>query len=378
MAVLNRRFHTYIKQKNCNPSLIKRNTVTALLISLLSPSSPPCSDNTVLPSRLLLSPPVMISLAPRLGLVLKHSIDVGVGVIDVDRSCVQPVDDLRSWIDVSDLDKFGFVLQRSGSHSGQQPSLANSVRWLQIQTSIATDLRFELKELIPKYQLMNPDIMNTVHEDLRYLAKGPSRYAKRFSTFSINGFSFRTTNRDNGLKTQNSGVFLMSSTPCVASASDANIRNADLSYYGKLEDIIELNYNGRFWVTLFKCKWADITRERGCRKDSWGFTSVNFSRVIHSGDREEDDPYIEASQARMVYFVNDEVNKDWSVVVHLKPRDSYDMGGNEDDEECENEPWLEQNLDSLFENGDNLSLLRDEVDDELLDDDIGEDEHMSE
>ncbi|KAL4344595.1 hypothetical protein AHAS_Ahas11G0194100 [Arachis hypogaea] len=225
---------------------------------------------------------------------------------------------------------------------------------------------------------MNPDIMNTVHEDLRYLARGPSRYAKRFSTFSINGFSFRTTNRDNGLKTPNSGVFLMSSTPCVASASDSNVRNADLSYYDKLEDIIELKYNGQFRVTLFKCKWADTTRERGCRKDSWDFTFVIFSRVIHSGDREEDDPYIEASQARMVYFVNDEVNKDWSVVVHLKPRDSYDMGGNEDDEACEDEPWLEQNLDSLFENGDNLSLLRDEVDDEVLDDDIGEDEHISE
>ncbi|XP_057723796.1 uncharacterized protein LOC130939727 [Arachis stenosperma] len=228
------------------------------------------------------------------------------------------------------------------------------------------------------FTLMNPDIMNTVHEDLRYLARGPSRYAKRFSTFSINGFSFRTTNRDKGLKTQNSGVFLMSSTPCVASASDADVRNGDLSYYGKLEDIIELNYNGRFRVTLFKCKWADTTRERGCRKDNWGFTSINFSRVIHSGDREEDDPYIEVSQARMVYFVNDEVNKDWSVVVHLKPKDSYDMGGNEDDEPCENEPWSEQNLDSLFENGDNLSLLRDEVDDELLDNNIGEDEHMSE
>ncbi|XP_025703788.1 uncharacterized protein [Arachis hypogaea] len=182
------------------------------------------------------------------------------------------------------------------------------------------------------FTLMNPDIMNSMHEDLRYLARGSSRYAKRFSTFSINGFSFQTTNRYNGLKTQNSGVFLMSSTPCVASTSDANVKNANLSYHGKLEDIIELNYNSRFRVTLFKCKWADTTRERGCIKDSWDFTSVNFSRVIHIGDQEEDDPYIEASQARMVYFVNDEVNKDWSVVVHLKPRDSYDMGGKEDDE----------------------------------------------
>ncbi|XP_072065090.1 uncharacterized protein [Arachis hypogaea] len=65
MAVLNCRFHTYIKQKNCNPNLIKRNTVTALSISLLSPSAPPCSDSAVLPSRLLLSPPVTISLGFR-------------------------------------------------------------------------------------------------------------------------------------------------------------------------------------------------------------------------------------------------------------------------------------------------------------------------
>ncbi|QHO49309.1 Deoxyuridine 5'-triphosphate nucleotidohydrolase [Arachis hypogaea] len=37
------------------------------------------------PLGLLLSPPVTISLAPRSGLVLKHSIDVGAGVIDADR-----------------------------------------------------------------------------------------------------------------------------------------------------------------------------------------------------------------------------------------------------------------------------------------------------
>ncbi|KAJ1427612.1 putative transposase, Ptta/En/Spm, plant [Sesbania bispinosa] len=68
------------------------------------------------------------------------------------------------------------------------------------------------------------------------------------------------------------------------------------------------------------------------KKDVWGFSSINFSRLIHTGDREEHDPYIEASQAHMVYYMNDEVNKDWSVVVHLKPRDLYDMGEQGDDE----------------------------------------------
>ncbi|XLS65727.1 hypothetical protein HN51_025701, partial [Arachis hypogaea] len=35
---------------------------------------------------------------PRSGLVLKHSIDVGAGVIDADRILCSTVDDLRSWI----------------------------------------------------------------------------------------------------------------------------------------------------------------------------------------------------------------------------------------------------------------------------------------
>ncbi|KAJ1378342.1 putative transposase, Ptta/En/Spm, plant [Sesbania bispinosa] len=112
-----------------------------------------------------------------------------------------------------------------------------------------------------------------------------------------------------------------------------------------------------------------------------GFTSINFSRLIHIGDREEHDPYIEASQAQMVYYVNDELNKDWSVVVHLKPRDLYDMGEQGDIEICENMPYLEQDLDHFFGDTDDLPLLREDLDDELLSEgnanEVEEDEHMS-
>lgn len=54
--------------------------------------------------------------------------------------------------------------------------------------------------------------------------------------------------------------------------------------------------------------------------------------MIHVGDHEEHDPYIEVSPTEMVYYVNDEVNKDWNVVVHLKPKDLYDMGEQGDTE----------------------------------------------
>lgn len=212
---------------------------------------------------------------------------------------------------------------------------------------------------------MNPDISSSVSNDIKYLAQGPTPHARRFSAFNVNGFKFRTISREHGLKTQNSGVFLTSTTSCIASNTDRNIREADWPYYGKLEDIIELNYFGHFKVTLFKCKWADTTRDRGFFKDPWGFDCINFSRLIHIGDHEEHDPYIEASQAEMVYYVNDEENKDWSIAVHLKPRDSYDMGEG-DTEVCEVQPCPQQDLNEFFRDSDEFPLFREDDNDELL------------
>ncbi|KAH0743977.1 hypothetical protein KY290_031970 [Solanum tuberosum] len=164
---------------------------------------------------------------------------------------------------------------------------------------------------------MNLDISSTVSDDLKFLANGPAPHARRFTIFNINGIKFRTTSREHELKTQNNGVFLTSSTTCIASSSDGNLRLADLPYYEKLEDIIELNYY------------------------------VNFSQLIHIGDREEHDPFIEASQAQMVYYVEDELDKGWNTVVHFKPRDFYDMG--EGENEVLEIEFPVQDLDQFFE-----------------------------
>ncbi|KAK7306021.1 hypothetical protein VNO77_43935 [Canavalia gladiata] len=133
-------------------------------------------------------------------------------------------------------------------------------------------------------RVTNPDITDLVSDDIKYLARGPMSVARRYIAYNINGFKFRTMRRD-----------------------------------------------------------QDTTRERGFRKDAWQFTLVNFSRCIHTGEREEHDPFIEASQAQMVYYVDDEVNKGWSVVVHMMPRDLYDMG-EVGDVICESEAYHEQDL----------------------------------
>ncbi|XP_015947580.2 uncharacterized protein LOC107472580 [Arachis duranensis] len=164
--------------------------------------------------------------------------------------------------------------------------------------------------------------------------------------------------REEGMKTQNSGVYVTSDTRSYASKRDANVAVGGVSYYGRLVDIIELNYSGQFTVVLFKCLWADTTSGRGIRQDVLGHTCVNFANPIHTGDREDDEPYILASEARLVFYVEDEVENGWSVVVHVKPRDLFDMG--EDYEHCEVDLHPQSCMSSLPEfDVEGLRLTRD-------------------
>ncbi|MED6217060.1 hypothetical protein PIB30_014044 [Stylosanthes scabra] len=83
-----------------------------------------------------------------------------------------------------------------------------------------------------------------------------------------------------------------------------------------------------FDIVLFKCIWAETTTPRGLKKD-------------HSG------------------LTNDVDDKEWSVVVHVKPRDLFDMG--EDNELADVGFTPEPGL-NLSRRGDieNLQLAREE------------------
>ncbi|KAH0679422.1 hypothetical protein KY284_020507 [Solanum tuberosum] len=193
-------------------------------------------------------------------------------------------------------------------------------------------------------EIMNPDIAETISDDMKFLAQGPAQDARRFSAYNINGFKFRTLSREQGSKIQNSGVFLISDTSCIASSVDRCARQADLPYYGKLEEIIELNYYGR-----------------GYKTDAWKFNLVNFSKLIHTGDRKDHDPYIEASQENMVHYVDDETDKEWSVVVHLKPRDLFEMGEVDEEDLYENESYQQQEFGQFFDDDyENIKITIDE------------------
>ncbi|KAK2359607.1 hypothetical protein QL285_084963 [Trifolium repens] len=69
-----------------------------------------------------------------------------------------------------------------------------------------------------------------------------------------------------------------------------------------------------------------------------------------------DDPFIFASQAKKVFYVENKRQKDWLVVVHAKVRDVYDLGdGQSNDIDKGNEQVLEEINDN--------DLIRPEADD---------------
>ena len=204
---------------------------------------------------------------------------------------------------------------------------------------------------------MNESI--SIHSiDLKFLAIGLIDCAKRYSAYNVNGFKFRILERDLWLKTQNSGVFGTFGTRSYASSIDNQMRFGVVPYYGRLVDIIKINYHGHVSVVLFKCMWANTASSRGIMTDDFGFTLVSFSHLIHTGDN-DDEPYIHVSEAQMVYYVEDELDKNWCIPVHLKPRDMYNMGEEDVDDFHESEPFEQQNLELSYpDEGGNIQLAR--------------------
>ncbi|GJS73633.1 zinc finger, CCHC-type containing protein [Tanacetum coccineum] len=189
-------------------------------------------------------------------------------------------------------------------------------QWLQEQVAILEKIKFD--------------------EEVVSLASGPRTIAKQYNGIITNGYRFLTRRREEFKKTQNSGV--------IVEVEGGN-------YYGKLSNIIELEYFGGYKVVLFHCDWVDIRSSRGLKKDKYGFPLVNFSRpLIHTGEKLQDDPFIISSQARQVFYIDDLKDAGWSHVIIALPRDIFNMGNKviSDDDESYTQ-CMPYNLPTLYD-----------------------------
>ncbi|KAL4388416.1 hypothetical protein GQ457_09G021810 [Hibiscus cannabinus] len=133
----------------------------------------------------------------------------------------------------------------------------------------------------------------------------------------------------------------------------------------------------QFKVVLFKCDWVDINR--GCKKDKFGFTLVNFSHLAHRGNNLIDDPYVLASQVKKLRdlfdmgdassFEKDEepeqLGLDDSVDTSISSwirndvgADGFDVTPDMENENVDEDPINEQNREAYFRVICNLFYLR--------------------
>ena len=82
----------------------------------------------------------------------------------------------------------------------------------------------------------------TVADHTFWLPKNPNPTVRRYIGYFVNGYWFYTRTRDSRLKTQNSGVTLTALTPSFASFKDQNPISGDVTYYGVIEEIIEVDF----------------------------------------------------------------------------------------------------------------------------------------
>ncbi|KAG8382724.1 hypothetical protein BUALT_Bualt05G0107100 [Buddleja alternifolia] len=164
---------------------------------------------------------------------------------------------------------------------------------------------FFAKWLERRIEVASSEETSLVTEDLLHLAYGPDKWVTHYEGCIVNGLRFHTKQCEMNKKTQNSGVV-------VKVEEESGFRD----YYGVLTDIIQLDYLGNHHVVLFKCDWFE---GKSVQKDKYNYTSFNTSKPWKTNE-----PYVLASQAQQVFYVNDiKLGNDWKIVIEAQGRSSW-------------------------------------------------------
>ncbi|KAL8135095.1 hypothetical protein AgCh_009931 [Apium graveolens] len=161
--------------------------------------------------------------------------------------------------------------------------------------------------------------INEPSSELLNLARGLERAAKKYIGYIVNGFRFHTKKRDAKCTIQNGGVILTALTTSFASSKDKNPTVGDVTYYGAIEEIIEVDYWGAIMVVLFGWCWYEKD------KDCYGITRVNFTKKVQN-----DDPYVLATQVQQVFYIQDCIEKNLHFGLKKLPKEYHDIGTNAD------------------------------------------------
>ena len=112
----------------------------------------------------------------------------------------------------------------------------------------------------------------------------------------MNEVKFISCQRDSRRTTQNNGV-------CVPSEGGHD-------FYGQVENVIVLTYQNNCRVVLFQCRWFGDQDPRKSTRNDNNLTSVYVAKEWY-----KDEPFILGTQAKQVFYLEDNVNgPDWRIV----------------------------------------------------------------
>ena len=123
-----------------------------------------------------------------------------------------------------------------------------------------------------------------------------------YQAYDINGYTFYTKERDKKTSYQNSSVRIECMT---VNEADKRV------YYGTIKEIWELDYV-KVKVALFRCAWIPLGQ---VRIDEYRKTCVNRTTMAYHAD-----PFILASDATHIFFVEDPLHKNCHLAMHGKRR----------------------------------------------------------
>ncbi|XP_057775317.1 uncharacterized protein LOC130994288 [Salvia miltiorrhiza] len=210
-----------------------------------------------------------------------------------------------------------------------------------------------------------------VDQDIPFLAAGPSKWARCYTGYIVNGLRFHTKKREMRRKTENSGIFLTATTNSFSSSKDKNPIAGDVSFYGVLKDIIEVRYTNNLKFILFKCDWVDYNL--GLKRDEFNFTLVNFAHILYRGNRKIDEPFILAPQAQQAWYIQDPIDPDWHVALKMTPRAVFNVDPEVNEFESIEDEQVSCPQNDPDINNENISWTGADIDGVIVVDDIGED-----
>ena len=120
-------------------------------------------------------------------------------------------------------------------------------------------------------------------------------------------------------------------TPLRRNAKDTNPIHEEVTYYGIIKQILELDYYD-FKHVLFYCDWVRVEDDHGCRVDpETNLIYVNLGRLKRN-IKEDDEPFILAQQATQVFYCkgHSRPEEEWHVILDVPKRLNQDVDSFED------------------------------------------------